>query len=79
MEAESVYEAAALAFRAFKQAQFLDQVPGPASRFEIEVLAPKVTHTVTVNQMKQWIASGSSDPREGTKKARLAEMIEEKR
>jgi hypothetical protein len=75
VSAESLYEAAALALKAFKGAEFMDQIPGPASRFEIEVSAPKVVHTVTVHQMQQWIESGSSDPREGTKKARLAELL----
>jgi hypothetical protein len=73
--AESLYEAAALAFQAFKKAELMDQMPGPASRFEIEVSAPRVVHEVTVGQMRKWVESGSSDPREGTKKARLAELI----
>ena len=58
VSAESLFEACALAFKAFQQAEFVEQVPGPASRFEIEVSAPKVTHTVTVRQMRQWIESG---------------------
>ena len=74
-EVQALYEAAALAYQAFKRSDLVEQNPGPASRFEIEVTAPKVTHTVTLNQMRQWIESGSSDPREGTKKARLAELI----
>ena len=56
-------------------ADLVEQIPGPASRFEIEVSAPRVTHTVTVRQMRQWIESGSSNPRESTKKARLAELL----
>ena len=73
--ADSLYEAAALALKAMAQAEFIDPSPGPASRFEIQVRPPAVTHSVTVGQVRRWIESGSSDPRVAIKKARLAEML----
>ena len=73
--AETLYEAAALALQAFRQAEFIDPNPGTASRLEVEVKAPVVRHSITVGQVMRWVGSGSSDPREGNRKARLAEML----
>jgi hypothetical protein len=73
--ADSLYEAAALALKAMAHAEFIDPHPGAASRLEIQVRPPLVTHSVTVGQVRRWIESGSSDPRVAIKKARLAEML----
>ena len=70
-----LFEPAALALKAMALAEFIEPNPGPASRFEIQVRPPVVTHTVTVGQVRRWIESGSSDPRVAIKKARLAEML----
>jgi hypothetical protein len=40
------------------QAEFIEPNPGPASRFEIQVRPPAVTHSVTVGQVRRWIESG---------------------
>lgn len=77
--AESLYEAAALGLKALQSADFVDPSPGDASRLEVEVNVASVCHTVTVHQLKRWIESGSSDPREGLKKQRLADAIGEQR
>jgi hypothetical protein len=42
VEADSVYEAACLAVRALRKAGFVDQQPGPASRFEVQVTAIRI-------------------------------------
>jgi hypothetical protein len=73
--ADSLFEAAALALKAMAAAEFIDPNPGRASRLDIQVRAPSVTHSVTVGQVRRWIESGSSDPRVATKKARLAELL----
>jgi hypothetical protein len=73
--ADSLFEAAALALKAMAKAEFIDPNPGPASRFEIQVRPPTITHSVTVGQVRRWIESGSSDARVAIKKARLAEML----
>jgi hypothetical protein len=77
--AESLYEAAGLALDAFRQAPFIDPNPGPASRLEVEVREPAVRHVVTVLQVEKWAASGSTDPRDGIRKKRLAETLSRKR
>lgn len=73
--ADSLFEAAALALKAMTLAEFIEPNPGTASRFEIQVRPPSVTHSVTVGQVRRWIESGSSDPRVAIKKARLAELL----
>lgn len=73
--AETLYEAAGLALQAFRQARFIDPDPGSATRLEVEVRSPAVRHTVTVNQLRKWATSGSSDPRDGIRKKRLAEVL----
>lgn len=75
VSAESLYEAAGLALEAFRLAPFIDPDPGPASRLEVQVKSPAVTHTVTVLQLQQWVASGSTDPRDGMRKKRVAASL----
>lgn len=73
--ADSLYEAAGVALEAFRQAPFIDPNPGPATRLEVEVREPAVKHVVTVAQVRKWAESGSSDPRDGIRKKRLAEAL----
>ena len=75
VEADSVYEAACLAMRALKKAGFVDQQPGPASKFEVQVREAVVTHEVTVGQVQRWLALGSSNPNEEAKRKRLREVF----
>ena len=79
VSAESLYEAAGLALQAFRHAAFIDPDPGPASRLEVEVRGPAVRHVVTVLQVEKWAESGSTDPRDGLRKKRLAESLARKR
>jgi hypothetical protein len=78
VEADSVYEAACLAIRALKKAGFVDQQPGPASRFQIRVVEPLVEHEITVGQVQRWLALGSSNPNEEAKRKRLREVFSTK-
>lgn len=73
--AETLYEAAGLALQAFRQAKFIDPDPGSATRLEVEVRSPAVRHTVTMNQLRKWATSGSSDPRDAVRKKRVAEVL----
>jgi hypothetical protein len=75
VEADSVYEAACLAIRALKKAGFVERQPGVASKFEVQVLEPVVTHEVTLAQVRRWLELGSSNPNEVAKRRRLREML----
>lgn len=74
VNAESLFEAAVLAVRAFKKADWIDHV-GPAMPLEIEVRAPVTTHTITMIQVQRWLDSGVNSPNEMVKKKRLREML----
>ena len=69
--ADSLYEAAALALKTFRQH---DCAPGVASRLEVEVRSA-VTHTLTVKRLEDWIAAGSKSPSEAVLKARLKTLL----
>ena len=62
--AESLYEAACLAVRAFKESGVIEQSPGAATRLEIEVKSPTVRHVLTVGQVRRWVRIGSTNPNE---------------
>jgi hypothetical protein len=70
-----VYEAACLAIRALRKAGFVDLQPGPASRFEVQVIEPVITHEVTIGQLERWLALGSSNPNDEAKRKRLRELF----
>lgn len=72
IEAESLYEAAALAVRAFRQHGC---APGAASRLEVEITGPSVTHCVTVRKLEEWISGACRSPSERLVKERLKELL----
>jgi len=66
--AESVFEAAALALRAFEEA---GAGPGPAAHLEVSAQTPVVNHSVSVRRVRDWLTSGGKSPREQALKSRL--------
>ena len=54
LEAESLYEAAVLAVRTFRQH---DCEPGELSKLEVEVRTA-ITHTVTLKKIHSWLQGG---------------------
>ena len=71
-QAESLYEAVALAARAFREH---DCYPGPASRIEVEVRGPSVTHTVTMRKVQEWLDGACKSPNEKVVKERLKGLL----
>lgn len=78
VQADSVYEAAILALRAFRSARLMEQVPGPGARFQIQVREPAVVHEVQLAAVQRWVEQGSSSPMEQVKRARLKELLQVK-
>lgn len=72
VEAESLYEAAALAMRTFRQH---DCEPGQASRLEVEVRS-SVIHTITPNRVYDWLKGGAKSPKEAVMRERLRALLE---
>jgi hypothetical protein len=62
LTAESLFEAGVLAVSAFRKAGWIEEVPGLASRLEIEVREPAVKHTVTLVQLQRWANGATRSP-----------------
>ena len=71
VEAESLYEAAVLAIRTFRQH---DCEPGQAMRLEVEVRS-SVVHTITPMRIYDWLNGGAKTPKEAVMKERLRALL----
>jgi hypothetical protein len=74
--AESLYETAALAVKAFRSAKLLESQPALATELEIKVTTPAVTHTVSVRRLQDWLECSGKTPREQALKHRLRGMLD---
>ena len=72
VEAESMYEAAALALRAFREH---DLEPAGMASLEVEI-RKTITHTLTVKRLHEWLNGGCKSPNERVIKERLKELVE---
>jgi hypothetical protein len=71
--AETLYEAAVLALRSFREH---DCAPGPGAHLAIEVKNPSVTHTVVARRIEEWLDGGAKSPKEAIDKRRLKELLD---
>ncbi len=71
VEAATLYEAAVLAAKTFKQHHC---EPGDLSKLDVEIRS-SVTHTVTLKKVRQWLNGGAKTPKEAILKERLREML----
>lgn len=71
VEAESLYEAAALAMRVFKEH---DCAPGLMRSLEIEIRST-IVHTVTVKKVHDWLNGGAKTPKDAVMKDRLRALL----
>ncbi len=71
VEATTLYEAAVLAVRTFKQHHC---EPGDISKLDVEIRS-SVTHTVTLKKVRQWLNGGAKTPKEAVMKERLRELL----
>jgi len=71
VEAESLYEAAVLAIRTFRQHRC---EPGQASTLEVEVRS-SVIHTITPKRIHEWLNGGAKTPKEAVMKERLRALL----
>lgn len=72
VEAESLFEAAVLAMRTFKQHHC---EPGLITKLEVEIRS-SVTHTVTPKRIHEWLQGGARSPKEAVMKERLRDLLE---
>jgi hypothetical protein len=71
VEAASLYEAAVLAVRTFRQH---DCEPGQSSRLEVEVRS-SITHIVTLRKIQEGLNGGAKTPKEALTKERLRGLL----
>ncbi len=71
VEAQSMYEAAALAVRAFKDH---DCEPGAVSQLEVEIRT-SITHTFTVRKLHEWLNGVCKSPNDRVIKERLKALL----
>jgi hypothetical protein len=74
LTADTLYEAAALAVTLLRADGWIDPI-GPATRLEIEVTHPSVTHEVSVAQIKRWAESTAVTPADRLRKDRVLGML----
>lgn len=65
-------EAAVLAIRAFREH---DCEPGIASRLAVEVRPPSVTHTVMVQNVRDWLDGAAKSPKEKVVNETVKEIL----
>jgi hypothetical protein len=70
---ETLFEAAVIGLTALKRDGWMGHL-GPATRLEVEVKEPTVTHVLSVQQIQRWLES-SGNPSEQAKKARLRDLL----
>ncbi len=72
--AETLYEAAALGLKLLREHGWTSPI-GPATRLEVRVSQPAVTHEVTVLQLRRWSESTAVTPDERVRKDRVRTML----
>jgi hypothetical protein len=71
VDAETMYEAAALALKSFKEHEL---EPGAMANLEVEI-RKTITHTLTVKRLHEWLNGACRAPNEKVIKERLKELI----
>ena len=72
--AETLYEAAALGLKLLREHGWASPI-GPATRVEVRVSHPTITHEVTVLQLHKWSESTAVTPDERVRKDRVRTML----
>jgi hypothetical protein len=77
VEAESLYEAAVLAVRRFRNDPWIERV-GDATVLDVEVREPSTKHAISLRQVERWLAGATTNPTESMKKAKLKNLLVQK-
>ena len=77
MSASSLYEAAVLGLKAFRESDLVEgSLPGPATTLTITVRRESESHEAKVSQVEAWLSGQGKTPRKQALKVRLREMVE---
>ena len=72
--AELLFQAAPLGLSLLRAHEWVEQ-PGPATRLEIQIGQPIVTHEVSVQRLQRWSESTAVTPAERLRKNRVREIL----
>ena len=74
--ADSLFEAAAVAVRAFRDAALIDELPVAGTELRIAVLPLPVEHRVRLQRVEQWAQTGTvKSPVEMLRRERVRELL----
>jgi len=76
VEAETLYEAAALGVSRLKADGWVDGL-GPATRLEIHVRQPATTHVLSIQQLQRWVNGTTRSPADTLRKTRLQQLLKD--
>lgn len=71
LEAESLFEAAVLAVKAFRQH---DYELGELTQLDVEIRS-SITHTITLKRIHSWLQGGAKSPKEAITKDKLRALL----
>lgn len=74
VQAESLYEAAVVAIKLFREDPWLEKI-GPSTVLDVEVREPGTKHALSLQQVERWLAGATTNPNEASKKAKLKMML----
>jgi hypothetical protein len=72
VQAETLYEAVALAIRIFRENGI---APGQNSQIDVEARSPSVKHTVALAKVQDWLQSSAKSPKDKLVKERLKGLL----
>jgi len=74
--ADSLFEAAAAAIRAFREGVFVDELPVAGTELRIAVFPLPVEHRVRLQRVEQWAQTGTvKSPVEMLRRERVRELL----
>jgi hypothetical protein len=74
VQAESLYEAAVMAIKHFREDPWLEKI-GPSTVLDVEVREPGTKHALSLQQVERWLAGATTNPNEASKKAKLKVLL----
>ena len=74
--ADSLFEAVAVAVRAFREGAFVDELPVAGTELRIAVVPLPVEHRVRLQRVEQWAQTGTvKSPVEMLRRERVRELL----
>lgn len=73
--ATSVFEAGALALKAFSADPFIHEKPTPGTALKISVMAPLTTHELKIATLHKWAERPFRNPADTTHRQRIRQLL----